>query len=194
MKKQPEVTAATRQKLIDAFWSVFTTKDIDKITIAEITRIAEYNRGTFYEYFVDIYDLLDQVEDDLILQVKGQIEDILEKDFPKDFPKDLSSYSLKCAKIFRQYEDKIFVLLGPHGDPKFHTKLQDAFLTVFNQYAIIPEDIQNLDYLITFAFSGIVGMLTHWYEKGKDLTEDEFVKMVQTLVAVGAVGYTKESL
>lgn len=189
MKKQPEVTAATRQKLIDAFWNVFKTKEIDKITIAEITRIAEYNRGTFYEYFVDIYDLLDQVEDELIMGVRAQLEGIIEKE--TDFPNNISSYSLKCAAIFRQYEDKIFVLLGPHGDPKFSLKLKNALLSIFNKYTTLPQNIENLDYLITFAFSGMVGMLTHWYEKGKDLTDNEFVKLLQTLVAMGVMGYTR---
>ena len=47
MKKQPEVTAATRQKLMDAFWTLYKEKAIDKISIAEITNITGNNRGTF---------------------------------------------------------------------------------------------------------------------------------------------------
>ena len=66
MNKQPEVTAQTKQNLIDAFWSLYCEKRIEKITVKEITQMAGYNRGTFYEYFTDVYDVLDQIELSLV--------------------------------------------------------------------------------------------------------------------------------
>lgn len=67
MKKQPDITSSqTRQNLIDAFWSLYCEKRIEKITVKEITQKAGYNRGTFYEYFTDVYDMLEQIEQSLI--------------------------------------------------------------------------------------------------------------------------------
>ena len=34
MKKQPEITAATRRKIMDAFWTLYKEKAIEKISIA----------------------------------------------------------------------------------------------------------------------------------------------------------------
>jgi AcrR family transcriptional regulator len=56
----------TKQNLIDAFWALYCEKRIEKITVKEITQKAGYNRGTFYEYFTDIYDVLNQIEESLI--------------------------------------------------------------------------------------------------------------------------------
>lgn len=61
MKKQPEVTEATKQTLIDAFCLLNRETPIGKITIQAITRKAGYNRCTFYQYFKDVYDLLDHI-------------------------------------------------------------------------------------------------------------------------------------
>jgi AcrR family transcriptional regulator len=61
MNRQPEITAQTRQNLIDAFWSLYCEKRIEKITVKEITIKAGYNRGTFYEYFVDVYDVFETI-------------------------------------------------------------------------------------------------------------------------------------
>lgn len=66
MKKQSEVTAQTKQNLVGAFWSLYCEKRIEKITVKEITLKAGYNRGTFYEYFTDVYDVLEQIEKSLI--------------------------------------------------------------------------------------------------------------------------------
>ena len=58
MKKQPQITAQTKQNLIEAFWSLYCEQRIEKITVKDITNKAGYNRGTFYEYFTDVYAVL----------------------------------------------------------------------------------------------------------------------------------------
>lgn len=70
MKKQPELTARTRKKLMDAFWDIYCEKGIHQTTVGAVTKTACFNRGTFYEYFTDIYDLLDQLENDLLDSLK----------------------------------------------------------------------------------------------------------------------------
>lgn len=60
MRKQPEVTEQTKTNLRTAFWELYKEKPIEKITIKEITDAAGYNRGTFYLYYKDVYDLFTQ--------------------------------------------------------------------------------------------------------------------------------------
>ncbi|QNO15346.1 TetR/AcrR family transcriptional regulator [Alkalicella caledoniensis] len=66
MNKRTEITAQTKQNLMDAFWNLYCEKRIEKITVKEITNKAGYNRGTFYEYFTDVYNVLDEIENSLI--------------------------------------------------------------------------------------------------------------------------------
>ena len=54
MGKKPLQSAATRQKLIDAFWELYTVKGIEQISVKEITDSAGCNRGTFYLHFKDV--------------------------------------------------------------------------------------------------------------------------------------------
>ena len=51
MGKYEEVSARTRQNLMDAFWELYCEKRIEKITVREITAKAGYNRGTFMNTF-----------------------------------------------------------------------------------------------------------------------------------------------
>ena len=66
MRKQPQITAQTRENLIEAFWSLYCENRIETITVKEISNRAGYNRGTFYEYFSDVYDVLGEIEKSLI--------------------------------------------------------------------------------------------------------------------------------
>ena len=40
-------------------------KDARSITVRELTQRADVNRGTFYAHYKDVFDLLDQMEQDL---------------------------------------------------------------------------------------------------------------------------------
>jgi hypothetical protein len=42
--------------------NLYMTRRIDKITVREVTTKAGYKRGTFYEYFRNVYDVLEQIE------------------------------------------------------------------------------------------------------------------------------------
>lgn len=54
----------TKQSLINAFFSLASTKDFEKITIADITKGAQVNRATFYAHFKDKYDLMEYLMGD----------------------------------------------------------------------------------------------------------------------------------
>jgi len=85
MKKQPEVTALTRKNLIQAFWYLYCQKKVNDISIKEITDKAGYHRSTFYEYFLDINDVLEQVEDELLRELKERAFQIYTAQSNKDF-------------------------------------------------------------------------------------------------------------
>ena len=70
MKKRPDITERTKANLITAFCKVLENKKFDKITVKEITDQAGYYRSTFYQYFTDISDLMDYVENIFIEDIK----------------------------------------------------------------------------------------------------------------------------
>lgn len=189
MKKQPEVTAATRQKIIDAFWTLYKNKAIDKISIAEITKITGNNRGTFYHYFKDIYEVLEQIENDLIKEVHLEVTEALDKYPCETAPRNIQLLYSISMPIFKKHEEKIFTLIGKNGDPKFVSNFRESFRTLLIQFWNLPNQTEYLDYLMEYTYSAMVRLMTKWHENGNDLTNDEFFKLAQGLVANGILGY-----
>lgn len=190
MKKQPEITAKTRKKLMDAFWDIYCEKGIHQTTVGAVTKTACFNRGTFYEYFTDIYDLLDQLENDLLDSLKEQTE----KRFKDKLPESFQEYSRTCAEIFSLYEDKLYILLSAQGDPSFAAKLQKKMQPLMFSIMGFSDEQPHLDYLITFGFSTLISMLGHWYETGKEMALEDLFQIMQSLVATGVLGYTKKEI
>ena len=78
MKKQPEKTAQTKQSMIDAFWVIAKKRGLINVTVSEITKYADLNRGTFYVYFSDMKDLRAQAEDEIIEDLHSKVWSVLE--------------------------------------------------------------------------------------------------------------------
>ena len=79
MKKQPEITEATRRDFILAFCEYYQDRPIEKITVKEIAEKAGYSRVTFYNYFKDPYNLLSQIEDEFIANFANAIRENIEQ-------------------------------------------------------------------------------------------------------------------
>src|SRR5699024_2162369 len=56
-----------------AFIQLLNEKDLDKITISDITHKADINRGTFYFHYEDKYMLLNKMENDYIEELSNTL-------------------------------------------------------------------------------------------------------------------------
>lgn len=64
-KKQDRRTRYTRQTIKDTFLELLKQKSFTKITVTEVCKNAEINRGTFYLHYYDIYDVLSDIFNDM---------------------------------------------------------------------------------------------------------------------------------
>ena len=64
MGKRPDKTAQTKADFKEAFWRLYSSRPMEKITVRHVCELAGYNRGTFYLHFRDLYDVLETIEDD----------------------------------------------------------------------------------------------------------------------------------
>ena len=61
-KKMPKC----RKRLINAFIELRSRKPLEKISVVELVARADVNKSTFYAYFHDVYDLSEQLQQELI--------------------------------------------------------------------------------------------------------------------------------
>ena len=182
MKKQPEITTQTREKLIQAFWSLYCEKKIEHITIKEITDKAGYHRSTFYEYFVDIYDVLNQLEDMLLQYIEMNVISRLDSELDDNLSIDLAQ---NIANIYDVKGEYLSVLLGENGDPNFLIKVKALMLPVLTDtFGLSGKEIHT-SYIFEFATSGIFAVVTHWYKNGKNLPSQELAGLVRSMLISG---------
>ena len=177
MNKQPEVTAQTKQNLIDAFWSLYCEKRIEKITVKEIAQKAGYNRGTFYEYFTDVYEVLDQIEQSLIPTL-GELPPTTKPDHNMNMAFDM------FLKQYEQNSKYYSVLLGDNGDPAFASKIKYSIKPLI-MHAVSGKVDRNdieLDFILEYILSATIGILSYWFRTNKALAAEELMALMYQLM------------
>ena len=64
-KKEDRRVRRTKKMLTQALTRLMQEKQIKEITVRELTDLADMNRGTFYLYYRDVYDMLEKLEDSM---------------------------------------------------------------------------------------------------------------------------------
>ncbi len=69
-------TRKTKKAIRHAFAELLTQKDINDITIRDIADLADINRKTFYNHYAGIYQIVDEIENEIVLAFESVLEDV----------------------------------------------------------------------------------------------------------------------
>ncbi|MFN8377983.1 MAG: TetR/AcrR family transcriptional regulator [Anaerolineae bacterium] len=184
MRKQPELTAQTRENLIEAFWRLYCEKPIERVTVKDITESAGYHRSTFYEYFTDIYEVLNQLETSLLDRLKETVLQSLDVAQAGDLTQRL-------ADLFEAEGSYLSVLLGDRGDPNFARRIKTTMQPALTGAFGLVGDDAHTPYIYEFALSAIIATLTYWYQSGQNVASNELVSMIREMLRHGALSIAR---
>lgn len=136
-KKMDRRTRYTRQTIKDILLEELKTKPYSKITVTEICKQAEMNRGTFYLHYYDMDDVLNDILEDFLSDTSSVLEHIL-------CPCKLSCTYPFCEKIRTSphyqvlfFDDvtsaRLMEKIADLGKENFVTRLMQNSLLTFEQ-------------------------------------------------------------
>lgn len=173
MSKKEKATAITRKNIEDAFWSFYCEMPMDKIRINAVMDRAGYNRGTFYQYFKSLEDVLIAIETDIYNSFMEQLNLISSTQYTG------AELLMGGVKIVMSNRDKLAVLLGENGDSKFRAAIIDGTSNaVDRQLRTIIGDKLDLDnvysyrYFVDFISNGLWGTFIKWTADQGEIDEE----------------------
>lgn len=162
----------TKRMIRTALSELIEEKGFNEISITDLTSRADINRGTFYLHYTDKYDLLEQVENEILTEIKEETKNIDSINLMGLNPvNEPLPFIIKLFEYFKDNKNLMCAILGPKGDPNFQSKLKKLMKTnlfegklikTFNNGTIlVPEE-----YFIAYIVSAHLGMLHQWLLSG----------------------------
>ncbi|MCD8020908.1 MAG: TetR/AcrR family transcriptional regulator [Clostridiales bacterium] len=173
MNKQPEITDATRETFVDAFFQLAKIKNINQITIREITNVAGYNRTTFYRYFQDVYALIEYAEDDffqetqMALRNQGGGDAIYTRAFFETF-----------INSFHENIDRVSILMSEQNRSHFIRRMRENVMDSLNQQIA---DTPKKEVVTNMFFMGAFSAVATHLQNTKALSREDLLDIIQKL-------------
>jgi len=170
-------TAKTRKAIINALADLLFEKELHKVTVKEITEIADINRGTFYKHYLDVYDLYDKAEQDIMVDL-GMLVLQLEE-LPSDqYFTHLINYIDDNRPIFR-------MMFSPNSTSKLRDRFNRCLEGSFRAYEAEKKDTPvndiTLRYQTNYRSRGCVSVISLWVRGGFAEPKDFIVKTISDL-------------
>lgn len=158
MKQKTTGASATREALRVAFWRLYQQKSVAQITVKEITSLAGYNRSTFYQYYCDVYAVLEEIEDLLLTTVEQAASFISER------AQEMPLSEILSTLIYGQQENPhylIGLLAGPDS-ARFERRLIDCLKGLFSRiFTWEGIDDERKQLIMEYHINGILGVFKY---------------------------------
>lgn len=181
MRKNPEITAMTKQAFIDAFCLLSQGKPTEKITVRELSERAGYNRCTFYQYFSDVYAVLETIENRVAAEVKENFRVAIE---PEDFGK---TFLNAFTRIHREQAPYFDLLLRPANRARFSEKLIAEVGPILAARFHLPPEDERSGLLTELYLSTALAAVARWINSGRKLPLPEFSALLRDVLSSGVL-------
>ena len=149
----------TKKQLKQGLAKLMIQKSINEISVKELVELVDINRSTFYLHYSDIYSLMEEVEGDVMEEIREII-----KTHPMGVEDNTFLFMEDIFQVFEDNKDVCKALMGKNGDGNFIRKIEDIVKeNAMKQLEILfPELKADLDYAFSFCMSGCMGIISHW--------------------------------
>lgn len=168
----------TKMVIKNSFAELLKKKPINKITVKEICEMAEINRATFYKHYLDVYDLLDKIEEEFL----GELRESIGVDENKSTKETL----IMIMTNIKAKADTYKALFSDNGDPTFPRRVFEEGYRIER----IKEDIkgnknlsdENIKCLYNYIAYGCNGILSQWIAGNMEGSVSETADFADMLV------------
>lgn len=153
----------TKKALREALFTLLEKKPVNEISVTELTSAADVNRATFYFYYTDLLDMLQQIQN----ETYRDFEEVVSK----------SSASIATIEGFTEYAENLLTYCKEHEmlvrfiikndtNNQLYQKIQ---MLMLNNIPNSKEafDINNpARYSTNFILNAMVGIMIDWMNEG----------------------------
>lgn len=146
----------TKRVIQEEFLKILKEKKLSKITVKEISAAAGINRGTFYYYYADPFQLYSEIENEFISQIMNYI---------KTDEEDISSWLGTLLHLLKDNQNMTIVVLadsteGMLLDSVLNTVKNKTITSFIKKYPHSSSEEREL--FFTYFAQGSISVIKRW--------------------------------
>ena len=175
--KENQRVRLTKKLLQDSLVKLLASKSIHKISVREICDNAEINRTTFYKYYISQYDLLKEMEE----QVLSQIDGFLSAD------RDRPDYDMQIISQIATYLQDNVALCKLLINNTVNSEFMERLFRLPMIRRLLDEQLgkdneAELEYAYQFVVNGGFSIIKTWINKAERESPDRIAAILVDMV------------
>ena len=152
----------------------------EKVTVDKLCKRAGYNRCTFYRYYTDTNQLLEEIEKSIAEKIRHNISEMMDK-------QDLSCFIERMATLFEENGDIICILLKEN--PSFLQTMKEEMTPIILNNCVLDKSVDE-KLVVSFISAAISQTLVEWYRTGKGMPIEQVSKFIMDTMRNGILRKT----
>ncbi|MFC7687035.1 TetR/AcrR family transcriptional regulator [Ureibacillus sp. GCM10028918] len=190
MKSNSNQALRTKHFLKKAFIEMVHKKGFSAVTVKDIVDYAQYNRTTFYVYYQNIFDLVEELMDEMFEAIQYNSMSKY-KNNSQVKVQELTTNSFELLYYIYDHRDYFTLLLLEDTLPRIHQQLPEAIYNLLKdkfdiQYGVsFVDDYSQKRYMAY----GTAGLILDWIAKDFDATPGEMTERLIRILNTFAKGF-----
>lgn len=177
MRKNDRRTRKTKKAIKEALATLLQNRALKNISVSQITELADISRSTFYAHYQDIYDLYDQMENDVLEDISRIIVEAPSHEYGEIYIK-LINYIYDNATICHSF-------MGNSMNNQFRNKLSSFFEERYNRIVLYEMKSETMHeewkYISRYLNGGCIHAISLWLESDFSVPKDTLIQIIKNI-------------
>lgn len=173
----------TKKALKDAFLTLLEQKTVDQISVTELTNLAQVNRATFYFYYTDILDMLQQIQNEAYQLFENAVT---ESDHKINSVENFTAYAEMILTICKENEAVVRFIIKNDTNNRLYTQIRHLMMLNIPDSKATFELTNPARYTTNFLLTAIVGIIIDWMDEGMVIHPREMAEFLANLYLNGS--------
>lgn len=190
----------SKRAIKQAFIQLLKENNLDRITIQQISDLADVNRGTFYLNYEDKYALLDEMENEQIEKIKGFVDirkmDLSTKNSDR-FIEDFANKIIKNVITHIEHNIEFYqVILNLERKSQIEEQLADIVRSNIKHLIGDKDNVFGIpeNYYLSYVVGSMMSMIKYWVSDENRVSVEELVNYVSTIASTGPLSIMKRMI
>lgn len=177
----------TKRAIFTAFAELLSEKDLSHITITDIANKADINRKTFYNYYTNIYEVMEEIENLTVSTFEKRLDEIEFEDMSSfinqlfiQFTETINSDLEFFSHLFKTNNRSILIV-------KIVDALKEYIMKRIEEKQEIDVDTFNM--IADFCVPGIISVYMSWFVSNQSISIETLSSRLTKLILNGTLSF-----